>query len=80
MNAKKENASVKYLRIGNTASTALAVCKGSLIQSLYSYNDLKPDGMTEWGLPKTMSYKVPFNTSDEHGMTFSSFEYETTPF
>ena len=40
---KKGNASVKYLRTGNTASTALAVCKGSLIQSLYSYNDLKTD-------------------------------------
>ena len=39
----KGNACVKYLRTGNTASTALAVYKGSLIQSLYNYNDLKTD-------------------------------------
>ena len=80
MRKKKGNGSVKYLRTRNTASTALPIYKGSLIQSLYNYNDLKTDRMTEWGLAKTVSYKVPYYTCDEYRMTFSSFEYESIPF
>ena len=46
----------------------------SLIQSLY--NDFK----TDWGLAKTMSYKVPYHTSDKYRMTVCSFEYQAIPF
>ena len=56
------------------ASTALAVYQDSLIQSLY--NDFKTDG----GLAKTISYKVPYHTSDRHRMTACSFEYQTITF